>query len=62
MRTESLVGTSVNFGSWSVDIGPQIWDNIDVWKDISDRLAKMKSQGLRLTILLGCDLDHIAAS
>ncbi|TYO61087.1 AAA family ATPase [Bradyrhizobium hipponense] len=40
MRTENLVGTSVNFGSWSVDTGPQVWDHVDIWKDISDRLAK----------------------
>lgn len=40
MRTENLVGASVNFGSWSVDTGPQVWDDVDIWKDISDRLAK----------------------
>jgi hypothetical protein len=40
MRTENLIGTSVSFGSWSVDTGPQVWDDIDIWKDISDRLAK----------------------
>lgn len=45
MRTENLIGTSVNFGSWSVDSGPQVWDDIDVWKDISDRLAKNEVAG-----------------
>jgi RecF/RecN/SMC N terminal domain len=45
MRTENLIGTSVNFGSWSVDSGPQVWDDIDIWKDISDRLAKNEVAG-----------------
>jgi hypothetical protein len=45
MRTENLIGKSVSFGSWSVDSGPQVWDDIDIWKDISDRLAKNEVAG-----------------
>lgn len=45
MRTENLIGTSVSFGSWSVDSGPQVWDDVDIWKDISDRLAKNEVAG-----------------
>jgi len=45
MRTENLIGTSVNFGSWSVDTGPQVWDHVDIWKDISERLSKNDVSG-----------------
>lgn len=62
MRTENLIGTSVSFGSWSVDAGPQVWDDVDIWKDISDRLAKNDIAGaaaaLRRYCTLLCQRQH----
>ena len=40
MRTEGLVAaeSSVHFRTWSVDLGPTRWDDLDVWKEIRDDL------------------------
>lgn len=40
MKTENLIQGSLNFGGWTVDTGPQVWSEGDVWKKIEDDLAK----------------------
>lgn len=40
MRTENLIHRSINFGGWTVDSGPQVWDEGDVWKQIEYKLGK----------------------
>ena len=40
MRTEKLIEKSKTFGRWSVEVGPQIWDDLDFWSDIEDALEK----------------------
>jgi hypothetical protein len=39
MKTENLIQGSLNFGGWTVDTGPQIWSEGDVWKKIESHLA-----------------------
>jgi recombinational DNA repair ATPase RecF len=38
MKTEALIQGSVTFGGWSVDTGPQVWKDSDVWEQIATSL------------------------
>lgn len=40
MKTEGLVGRSQFFGGWSVELGPRIWDDQDIWTEIEQELDK----------------------
>jgi hypothetical protein len=40
MKTENLIEASVSFAGWTVDTGPQAWNEGDVWQQIGDKLAK----------------------
>lgn len=40
MKTENLIQGSMNFGGWTVDTGPQVRSEGDVWKKIENDLAK----------------------
>lgn len=45
MRTENLIQGSVSFGGWTIDTGPQVWTEGDVWKQIAEKLAKSDVAG-----------------
>lgn len=38
MKSEGLIKNSISFFGWSVELGPQIWDDMDVWEDIERSL------------------------
>eukprot|EP01013_Petalomonas_cantuscygni_P039350 TRINITY_DN70772_c0_g1_i1.p1 TRINITY_DN70772_c0_g1~~TRINITY_DN70772_c0_g1_i1.p1 ORF type:complete len:833 (+),score=70.22 TRINITY_DN70772_c0_g1_i1:526-3024(+) len=38
MKTEKLISGSETFASWTVDDGPRVWKNFDVWADIEAKL------------------------
>lgn len=40
MKTEGLIGRSQLFGGWSVELGPRIWDDQDIWTEIQQELDK----------------------
>ena len=40
MKTESLIARSQLFGGWSVELGPRIWDDQDIWTEIEQELGK----------------------
>ncbi|MGI6544682.1 MAG: chromosome segregation protein SMC, partial [Limnochordia bacterium] len=40
MKTENLISGSRFFGSWSVDSGPRVWDDRDIWSEIQGALVK----------------------
>ena len=40
MNTEKLIEKSQLFGGWSVDFGPRIWDDHDIWEEIQAQLDK----------------------
>lgn len=40
MKTENLIDHSQSFGGWTVDAGPRVWDDQDIWAEIQDRLVK----------------------
>ena len=40
MKSENLIDRSKTFGSWTVDSGPRIWDDHDVWTEIQAELDK----------------------
>jgi RecF/RecN/SMC family protein len=50
MRTENLIQGSINFGGWTVDSGPQVWSEGDVWKQIADKLTKSDVSGAAATL------------
>jgi hypothetical protein len=39
MKTENLISSSQSFGGWTVDSGPRVWDDHDIWTEIQDELA-----------------------
>lgn len=40
MRTEQLVEDTLSFAGWSVDSGPQVWSEGDIWPQLEALLAK----------------------
>lgn len=60
MRSEGLVRRSQSFSGWSVDTGPQIWNDKDVWTDIGEALDK-EDVG-RAAHLLRRYLEHIGTA
>ncbi|NQT74408.1 MAG: AAA family ATPase [Chloroflexi bacterium] len=40
MKTENVISRSQSFGGWTVDCGPRVWDDHDVWIEIQEELAK----------------------
>lgn len=40
MKTENLISASQSFGGWTVDSGPRVWDDHDIWPEIQNELAK----------------------
>jgi hypothetical protein len=40
MKTENLIHGSQSFGGWTVDLGPRVWDDHDIWSEIHNELAK----------------------
>jgi hypothetical protein len=40
MKTENLISGSQSFGGWTVDSGPRVWDDHDIWSEIQNELAK----------------------
>ena len=40
MKTEQLIARSQSFGSWTVDAGPRVWDDDDIWVEIQNELDK----------------------
>ncbi|MCI0565107.1 MAG: AAA family ATPase [Nitrososphaera sp.] len=40
MKTEQLIKSSMSFGGWSVETGPRVWDDKDIWEHIDETLAK----------------------
>jgi len=50
MRTENLIQSSITFGGWTVDSGPQVWNEGDVWRQIAEKLAKSDVPGAAGTL------------
>jgi hypothetical protein len=50
MRTEHLVQGSMSFGGWTVESGPQVWHEDDVWKQIEDKLKRSDVSGAAQTL------------
>ena len=40
MKTENLIARSQLFGGWTVDSGPRVWDDHDIWTEIQNELDK----------------------
>jgi hypothetical protein len=40
MRSEGLIARSKVFAGWTVESGPRVWDDRDVWSEIAGELAK----------------------
>jgi len=40
MKTEGLISRSQLFGGWTVDAGPRVWDDHDIWTEIQHELEK----------------------
>lgn len=40
MKTENLISRSQSFGGWTVDSGPRVWDDHDIWTEIQTELDK----------------------
>ncbi len=40
MKTEGLISKSQSFNGWTVDTGPRVWDDHDIWTEIQSGLEK----------------------
>lgn len=40
MKTEGLIDRSQSFAGWTVDAGPRVWDDHDIWTEIQNELDK----------------------
>lgn len=50
MRTENLIQDNISFGGWTVESGPLVWNEGDVWKQIEEKLAKSDVKGAAGTL------------
>jgi len=39
MKTENLISRSQSFGGWTIDSGPRVWEDHDIWTEIQNELA-----------------------
>ncbi len=40
MKTEGLIARSQSFGGWTIDAGPRVWDDNDIWTELQCELDK----------------------
>ena len=40
MKTEGLIARSQSFAGWTVDTGPRVWDDHDIWAELQNELDK----------------------
>lgn len=40
MKTEGLIAGSQSFGGWTIDAGPRVWDDHDIWTELQNELDK----------------------
>lgn len=40
MKTEALISRSQLFGGWTVDAGPRVWDDHDIWTEVQNELDR----------------------
>lgn len=40
MKTEGLIARSQSFGGWTIDAGPRVWDDHDIWTELQCELDK----------------------
>lgn len=40
MKTERLIVRSQSFGGWTIDAGPRVWDDHDIWTEIQRELDR----------------------
>jgi hypothetical protein len=50
MKSENLISGNLIFGGWTVDTGPQIWSEGDVWSQIDEKLKKQDVSGAAGTL------------
>lgn len=58
MKTENLIERSQLFGGWSVDTGPRVWSDLDIWVEIAGELDKDNVE--RAAWLLRRYLEYVA--
>lgn len=58
MKTENLIEKSQLFGGWNVDTGPRVWNDQDIWAEISDELGNDNVE--RAASLLRRYLEYVA--
>lgn len=58
MKTEGMIEHSQSFCGWTVDTGPQVWDDQDIWTEIQDSLDQYDIP--KAAWLLRRYLEHIA--
>ena len=49
-RTENLIQSSISFAGWTVDGGPLVWKDADVWEQIEEKLTKNDVPGAAHTL------------
>ncbi|MFH1741724.1 MAG: AAA family ATPase [bacterium] len=59
MKTEGLIERSQSFGGWTVDAGPRVWDDHDIWTEIQSELDK--EDVAKAAWLLRYYLEYIAS-
>jgi len=57
MRTENLLQNVQKFDGWTVDLGPRVWDDLDVWNEIEQALTT--SDVSKAAFFLRRYLEHI---
>ncbi len=58
MKTENLISRSRSFSGWTIDFGPRVWDDQDIWTEIEGELAK--DDVARAAWLLRRYLEYVA--
>jgi len=57
MRTEKLIAGATMFDGWTVDTGPRIWEDLNVWSEIENALEQ--SDVPKASFILRRYLEHV---
>ncbi|MCL4780419.1 MAG: AAA family ATPase [Gammaproteobacteria bacterium] len=58
MRSDQLIAKSMTFAGWTVEGGPNVWRDVDVWDSLQEKLSKNDVSGAAAQ--LRWFLEHVA--
>lgn len=58
MKSDGLALATQTFGDWSIEVGPRVWDNVQIWEEIEEETVQANIE--LAAHLLRFYLEHVA--